>query len=69
MPATTLVTSTTRLPTTTTSAAPAVTSTASSGGCTAAQWAQCDGIGFNGCKTCAAGLTCKFLNDYYSQCV
>lgn len=37
-------------------------------GCTAAQWAQCGGIGFSGCTTCASPYTCKKQNDYYSQC-
>lgn len=38
------------------------------GGCTAAQWAQCGGVGFSGCTTCASPYTCKKQNDYYSQC-
>ncbi|KAJ4349188.1 hypothetical protein N0V85_009714 [Neurospora sp. IMI 360204] len=37
-------------------------------GCTAAQWAQCGGVGFSGCTTCASPYTCKKQNDYYSQC-
>jgi hypothetical protein len=45
------------------------TTTASTGGCAAAQWAQCGGIGYSGCTTCASGYTCKSLNDYYSQCL
>ncbi|KAG7294570.1 hypothetical protein NEMBOFW57_004646 [Staphylotrichum longicolle] len=53
--------------TTSTSAAPA-TSTKPSG-CTAPQWSQCDGIGYSGCKTCAAPYTCKYSNDWYSQCL
>ncbi|KAM7220702.1 endoglucanase II [Rhypophila decipiens] len=36
--------------------------------CTASQWAQCGGSGFSGCTNCAAGLTCKVQNQYYSQC-
>ncbi|KAI1313312.1 carbohydrate-binding module family 1 protein [Xylaria venustula] len=36
-------------------------------GCTAALYAQCGGIGYSGCTTCASG-TCNVLNDYYSQC-
>ncbi|KAK3396771.1 hypothetical protein B0T20DRAFT_243088 [Sordaria brevicollis] len=64
---TTLVTSTTtRAAVTTTSAAPAVITTASS--CTAAQWAQCGGNNFSGCKTCASPYKCNFVNDWYSQC-
>ncbi|KAH6843259.1 carbohydrate-binding module family 1 protein [Chaetomium sp. MPI-CAGE-AT-0009] len=67
---TTLVTSVTRASsstTTTTNAAPATSTTSS--GCTAAQWAQCGGINFTGCTTCAAPYTCKFSNEYYSQCL
>ncbi|KAK3400514.1 glycosyl hydrolase family 61-domain-containing protein [Sordaria brevicollis] len=37
-------------------------------GCVAAQWAQCGGIGFTGCTTCASPYSCKKQNDYYSQC-
>ncbi|KAK0754290.1 putative cellulose binding protein [Schizothecium vesticola] len=63
----TLVTLTT---TTRTSSAAAVTTTAPAlGGCAAARWAQCGGIGFGGCKTCVAPYTCKFSNDWYSQCL
>ncbi|KAK3320429.1 hypothetical protein B0T19DRAFT_240588 [Cercophora scortea] len=81
---TTLVTSTTKAVTTssssttttstkaqtassTTSSAPAATTTAS--GCTAARYAQCGGNGFSGCTTCASGSTCKYSNDWYSQCL
>ncbi|KAK4238370.1 Feruloyl esterase B [Achaetomium macrosporum] len=59
---TTLVTSTTK-----TSAAPATSTTPS--GCTASQWSQCGGNNWSGCKTCAAPYTCKYVNDWYSQCV
>ena len=51
---------------TSTSTAPATT-TAS--GCTASQWSQCGGIGYSGCKTCASPYTCKYSNDWYSQCL
>ncbi|KAK4656412.1 hypothetical protein QC762_310940 [Podospora pseudocomata] len=64
---TTLVTSTTRVSSTSTSSAAPVQTTPS--GCTAGQYAQCDGIGFSGCKTCAAPYTCKYGNDWYSQCL
>lgn len=37
-------------------------------GCTVAQWQQCGGNNFSGCKTCASPYTCKVINDYYSQC-
>lgn len=39
------------------------------GGCTAAQWVQCGGNGYTGCKTCASPYTCKYSNDWYSQCL
>ncbi|KAK3315712.1 glycoside hydrolase family 16 protein [Apodospora peruviana] len=39
------------------------------GACAAAKYSQCAGKNFNGCKACAAGTTCKFQNDYYSQCL
>lgn len=32
-------------------------------------WAQCGGIGWTGGTTCVSGYTCKYSNDYYSQCV
>jgi hypothetical protein len=61
---------TSRPPTSTTfSSAPAPSTTSGGNGCQAAQWAQCGGEGYTGCKTCAAGFTCKFSNDWYSQCV
>ena len=58
--ATTLSTSTVKA-SSTTSAPPS--------SCTAAQWAQCGGTGFTGCTSCASGTTCKYQNDYYSQCL
>ncbi|KAL2258768.1 hypothetical protein VTK26DRAFT_7791 [Humicola hyalothermophila] len=63
-PTTTLITSTI---TTTTSSAPATSTTPA--GCTVGQWAQCDGIGYTGCKTCAEPYTCSYVNDWYSQCL
>ncbi|KAK5657923.1 hypothetical protein OQA88_2472 [Cercophora sp. LCS_1] len=30
---------------------------------------QCNGKNFNGCKGCPSGTTCRFQNDYYSQCL
>jgi cellobiose dehydrogenase (acceptor) len=30
---------------------------------------RCGGIGYDGSKICANGLTCEVLNEYYSQCV
>ncbi|KAK0624868.1 glycoside hydrolase superfamily [Bombardia bombarda] len=34
-----------------------------------AAYAQCGGINFNGAKTCIAGYTCTYSNDWYSQCL
>ncbi|KAL2017761.1 hypothetical protein VTK56DRAFT_1679 [Thermocarpiscus australiensis] len=62
-PSTTLVTSTTKA----TSAAPTTSTSTSS--CTVPQWGQCGGITYTGCTTCAAPYTCKYSNDYYSQCL
>ncbi|KAK3693079.1 glycoside hydrolase family 16 protein [Podospora appendiculata] len=40
------------------------------GGCAAvAKYGQCAGKTYTGCKTCAAGSTCRYQNDYYSQCL
>lgn len=54
--------------TVTTTAKP-TTTTAPPTSCTAAHYAQCGGVGFSGCKTCASPYVCQFSNDYYSQCV
>ena len=59
-------TSTTSTKTSTSSAASQTTGSSS---CTSAKWAQCGGIGFTGCKTCASGSTCTYSNDWYSQCL
>ncbi|KAH7245508.1 family F xylanase [Fusarium tricinctum] len=32
-------------------------------------WGQCGGIGWNGATTCASGLKCEKINDYYFQCI
>jgi beta-glucanase (GH16 family) len=39
------------------------------GACQTARYGQCAGKNWNGCKSCAAGTTCRFQNDYYSQCL
>jgi len=44
-------------------------STTTASGCVATHWGQCDGIGYTGCKTCEAPYTCKYSNDWYSQCL
>jgi alpha-galactosidase len=38
-------------------------------GCQSEKWGQCGGQGWSGCTVCAAGSTCKYSNDWYSQCV
>lgn len=39
------------------------------GGCSVPMWGQCGGQGWTGCTTCAGSATCKFSNDWYSQCL
>jgi endo-1,4-beta-xylanase len=59
-------------PSTTTTTAATTTTPPSGGGgngCTAPHWAQCGGIGYSGCTTCEAPYTCKYSNDWYSQCL
>ncbi|KAI1114601.1 family 10 glycosyl hydrolase [Nemania sp. NC0429] len=58
---TTLITTTTTTTTTTGGSAPT--------GCTVAKWGQCGGVLWTGCTVCAAGSTCQYGNDYYSQCL
>jgi len=38
-------------------------------GGTIAKYAQCGGTGWAGSGTCVAGTTCKYSNDWYSQCL
>ncbi|KAF7320778.1 Glycoside hydrolase [Mycena chlorophos] len=38
-------------------------------GCISPIYAQCGGIGYTGCTSCASGLVCTYSNDYYSQCL
>ncbi|KAH7096097.1 soluble quino protein glucose dehydrogenase [Auriculariales sp. MPI-PUGE-AT-0066] len=61
-------TSTTTTTTTTTTSTTSST-TSGGGGCIAPHWAQCGGKGYTGCTTCAAGYTCTYSNDWYSQCL
>ncbi|KAK6539642.1 hypothetical protein TWF694_009848 [Orbilia ellipsospora] len=65
----TKTTTTASVKTTTTSAKTTATTTKSGNGCTASQYAQCGGIGYTGCTSCASPYTCKYSNDYYSQCL
>ncbi|KAI1780218.1 carbohydrate-binding module family 1 protein [Hypoxylon cercidicola] len=39
------------------------------GACSSAKYGQCAGKTWNGCTACASGSSCKFQNDYYSQCL
>ncbi|KAK6501531.1 hypothetical protein TWF481_009368 [Arthrobotrys musiformis] len=32
-------------------------------------WQQCGGVQYSGPTTCVSGYSCKYLNDYYWQCV
>jgi len=34
-----------------------------------ARWDQCGGIGFRGAKCCKAPYSCRYSNDWYSQCL
>ncbi|KAI1502358.1 glycoside hydrolase family 16 protein [Biscogniauxia marginata] len=38
-------------------------------GCASVRYGQCAGKTWTGCTLCAAGTTCQFQNDYYSQCL
>ncbi|KAL2212757.1 glycoside hydrolase [Sarocladium strictum] len=61
---------TTTTTSTTTSAPPASTTAGGGGGgCASPQYGQCGGNDWTGCKSCASGTTCKFVNDWYSQCL
>jgi galactan endo-1,6-beta-galactosidase len=63
--------STTFRPATTTSATAtrSTTTTASSGAGTVAQYGQCGGLNWTGGTKCASPFTCKYSNDWYSQCL
>ena len=61
-------TTSTTLVTSTKTSAPVTSTPASGGGGTAALYAQCGGQGYTGPTTCAQG-TCKYSNDWYSQCL
>ncbi|KAJ3047548.1 hypothetical protein HK097_011443 [Rhizophlyctis rosea] len=59
---------TTTPPPVTTTTTRATTTTTRGGGSGAALYGQCGGKNWTGPTTCAQG-TCKFSNDYYSQCL
>jgi hypothetical protein len=63
-------TTTIRVATTTSKAAVTTTKavTTANSGTGAPLYGQCAGTGWTGAKVCAAG-TCKFINEWYSQCV
>ncbi|KAF3206541.1 hypothetical protein TWF191_001436 [Orbilia oligospora] len=60
-------TPTTTTKTTTSRAAQTTTTAAASGNC-ASLYGQCGGQGFTGASCCSSG-TCKYSNDWYSQCL
>ncbi|KAF3081773.1 hypothetical protein TWF569_009762 [Orbilia oligospora] len=62
-------TTTTTKATTTAAATTTKTTTAGGGGCTQSLYGQCGGQGYTGCTVCASGSTCKYSNDWYSQCL
>lgn len=55
-------------PTTTSAVVVPTTTSQSSGGNCSGQWGQCGGLGWTGATCCSSG-TCKFSNDWYSQCL
>ncbi|KAJ3055100.1 hypothetical protein HK097_011475 [Rhizophlyctis rosea] len=65
---TTTTTRTSVAPAPTTTTTTRTTTTTASGGQGAPLYGQCGGRNWTGATTCAQG-TCKFSNDYYSQCL
>jgi hypothetical protein len=63
---TSAIPTTTRTTTTTTTTTTRTTTTPASGG-TIPKYGQCGGLTWSGSGTCAAGSTCKYSNDWYSQ--
>jgi len=58
-------------PNQTTASQPSQQTTAAQGGggnC-GARYGQCGGIGWSGASCCQSGSTCKYGNDWYSQCL
>jgi len=64
----TSTTSTVPTSTVTTTSSSSSSTTTSSGGNCAALYGQCGGIGWTGATCCSSG-TCKYSNDWYSQCL
>ncbi|KAG8907363.1 hypothetical protein FRC01_007715 [Tulasnella sp. 417] len=56
-------------PTTTGGNPPQTTTQGSGGGSCAAKYGQCGGQGYNGPTCCQSGSTCKYSNQWYSQCL
>jgi alpha-galactosidase len=54
---------------TATATQPPPTTTGGGSGCATEKWGQCGGSGWSGCKSCASGSSCTFVNDWYSQCI
>jgi hypothetical protein len=65
---TTTTTTTSQTTTTTSSSSTTSTSSAPTGGSCSALYGQCGGQGYTGPTCCSSG-TCKFSNDWYSQCI
>jgi len=55
-------------PTSVTTSSKPTTTSGSGGGACAALYGQCGGSGYTGPKCCSSG-TCKYSNDWYSQCL
>lgn len=52
-----------------TSTTPPTQPTPPATGGTVPMWGQCGGIGYTGATKCVSGSTCKYSNDWYSQCL
>ncbi|KAG6829832.1 Exoglucanase [Tephrocybe sp. NHM501043] len=61
--------SSTSTATTSTTVTPTTSSSAAASTATQTKYGQCGGIGWTGPTVCAAGSTCTYGNDYYSQCL
>ncbi|KAH6873778.1 glycosyl hydrolases family 11-domain-containing protein [Coprinopsis sp. MPI-PUGE-AT-0042] len=60
---------TTAQPPTTTAQPPTTTAQPQPTSACAAQWGQCGGNGWTGPTCCQSGSTCKWTNDWFSQCL